>query len=32
VGDTVRVANPATGSVVVGVLADDGQVIAQGAE
>ena len=32
VGDTVRVANPATGSVVVGVLAEDGQVIAQGAE
>jgi len=32
VGDTVRVANPATGTVVVGVLAEDGQVIAQGAE
>jgi flagella basal body P-ring formation protein FlgA len=31
-GDTVRVANPATGAVVVGVISADGVVRAQGAE
>jgi flagella basal body P-ring formation protein FlgA len=31
-GDTVRVANPATGAVVVGVISADGVVQAQGAE